>query len=162
MSLSDRRAGIGARGALWFLVGSTCQPHAYHCGWRSCWDVVLQVKQLLGIWSFALTFRREGLSVLDVALVAAAAFPPKRRCSITGFLLDEQLVATFLGPLHTADLRALPYLTFFATDASPSGADACSSGVSPEQWTKLRSQRRSRRIRAPPLGLLPAGGTRTA
>ena len=80
---------------------------------------------------------RKGLSVLDVAFVAAAAFPPRRRCAIMGPLLDELLLATFLGPLLTANLRAPPCLTLFATDASLSGARACSSTVSFEQWTKL-------------------------
>ena len=100
----------------------------------------LHLQQLLGIWTFALTFRREELSVLDVAFVAAAAFPPKRRCSITGPLLDELLVATFLGPLLTANLRAPPHLSLFATDASLSGAGACSSTVAFEHWTKLSAK----------------------
>ena len=95
------------------------------------------LKQLLGIWTFALTFRREGISVVDVAFVAAAAFLPRRRCTIAVHLLDEFLVTTFLGLLLVANLRAPPYLTFFATDASLSGAGACISTVSFEQWTKL-------------------------
>ncbi len=90
----------------------------------------LRLKQLLGIWTFALSFRRERLSVLDVAFVAAAAFPPRRRCTIRGASLDELLVTTFLGRLLTANLRAHPYFTLFATDAS-------FTGVSLEQWTKL-------------------------
>ena len=69
--------------------------------------------------------------------MAAAAFPPRRQCTITGPLLDELLVTTFLGPLLTSNLRAPPYLTLFATDASLSGAGACRSNVSFEQWTKL-------------------------
>ena len=69
--------------------------------------------------------------------MALAAFPPRRRCAITGPLLDELLLATFLGPLLTANLRAPPCLTLFSTNASLSGARACSSTVSFEQWTKL-------------------------
>ena len=134
----------GVRGTIGFLVGSTCQPHAHHC-WRSCGEVGAPSKAApVGIWTLALTFRREGLSVLDVAFVAADAFPPKRRCSITGPLLDELLLANFLGPLLTANLRAPPYLTLFATDASPSAAGACSSAVSLEEWTKLYDLREDR------------------
>ena len=110
-----RREYVARLVARWDDV-SDC--YALHCGWCCGGVVGLQLKQLLGIRTVALTFRREALSVLDVAFVAAAAFPPKRRCSITGPLLDELLVATFLGPLLTANLRAPPYLTLFATDAS--------------------------------------------
>ena len=74
-----------------------------------------------------------GWRVLDVAFVAAVAFPPKRRRA----LLDELEVATFFVPLPTVNFRALPYLTFFATDASPSTAGACSSAVFFGHWTKL-------------------------
>ena len=45
-----RRVRRGAWHA-WFLAGSTCQPRAYH-GCRCC-----DREQLLGIWTFALTFR---------------------------------------------------------------------------------------------------------
>ena len=36
-----------------------------------------------------------------------------------------------------ADLRAQPHLQLFATEASPSGAGACSTPVSRELWTLL-------------------------
>ena len=78
---------------------------------------VARAKQLQGSWTFALTFWREVLSVLDVAFVAAAAFRPRRRCAITGSLLDELLLTTVLGPLLTVNLRVPPYSTSFATDA---------------------------------------------
>ena len=100
---------------------------------RECWGSI--EKQLLGISTFALTVRREGLPELDIAFEAAAAFLPKRRCSITGALRDELLVTTFLGLLLTANLRAPLYLTLFATDASAAGKVRW--GVSLEQWTKL-------------------------
>ena len=40
-------------------------------------------------------------------------------------------------PLLDAHLRAQPHLQLFATDASPSGAGACSTPVSLELWTRL-------------------------
>ena len=50
----------------------------------------------------------------------------------------ELLVTAFLAsPLLDADLRAQPHLLLFATDASPSGAGACSTPVSLELWTRL-------------------------
>ena len=66
---------------------------------------------------YALSFRREALSVLDVSFVAAECFPPRRRCAVEGALLEELLVTAFLAPLLDADLRALPHLQLFATDA---------------------------------------------
>ena len=63
-------------------------------------------RRLLGLWVYALSFRRETLSTLDVPFVAAECFPPRRRCAIEGALLDELLVSTFLAPLLDADLRA--------------------------------------------------------
>ena len=87
------------------------------------------IRRLLGLWVYALSFRREALSVLDVACVAAECFPPRRRCAVEGALLDDLLVTAFLVPLLDADLRAQPHLQLFATDVSPSGADACSTPV---------------------------------
>ena len=95
------------------------------------------VRRLLGLWVCTLSFRREALSVLDVAFVAAECFPPRRRCAVEGALLEELLVTTFLAPLLDADLRAQPHLHLFSTDASPSGAGACSTPVSLELWTLL-------------------------
>ena len=83
------------------------------------------------------SFSREALSILDVAFVAAECFPPRRRCAIEGAILDELLVSTFLAPLLNADLRAQPHLHLYATDASPSGAGACSTPVSLELRTIL-------------------------
>ena len=88
------------------------------------------LRRLLGLWVYALSFRREALSVLDVAFVAAECFPPRPRCAVEGALLDELLVTTFLALFLDADLRAQPHLHLFATDASPSGAGACSTPVS--------------------------------
>ena len=79
----------------------------------------------------------EALSVLGVAFVAAECFPPRRRCAVEGALLEEFLTTAFLAPLLNADLRARPHLQLFATDASPSGAGACSTPVSLELWTRL-------------------------
>ena len=42
------------------------------------------LRRLLGLWVHALPFRREALSVLDVAFVAAECFPPRRRCAVEG------------------------------------------------------------------------------
>ena len=86
---------------------------------------------------YALSYRREALSVLDVAFVAAECFPPRRRCAVEGASLDESLVTTFLAPLLDADLRAQSHLHLCATDASPPGAGACSTPVSLELWTFL-------------------------
>ena len=55
------------------------------------------LRRLLGLWVYALSFRREALSVLDVAFVAAECFPSRRRCAVEGALLDELLVTTFLA-----------------------------------------------------------------
>ena len=88
-------------------------------------------RRLLGIRVYALSFRREALSILDVAFVAAECFPPLSRCAIEGASLDELLVSTFFAPLLDADLRDQPHLHLFATDASPSGG-ACSTLVSLE------------------------------
>ena len=89
-------------------------------------------RRLLGLWVYALSFRREALSVLDVAFVAAECFPPRRRCAVEG-----AFVTAFPAPLLDADLRAQPHLQLFATDASPSGAGAWSTPVSLELWTRL-------------------------
>ena len=94
-------------------------------------------RRFLGLWVYALSFRREALSVLDVASVAAECFAPRRRCAVEGAVLDELLVTTFLAPLLDAHLRAQPHLHLFATDASPSCAGACSTLVSQELWTLL-------------------------
>ena len=83
------------------------------------------LRRLLGLWVYALSFRREALSVLDVAFVAAKCFPPRRRCAVEGALLEELLVPAFLAPLLDADRRAQPHLQLFATNATPSGAGAC-------------------------------------
>ena len=56
------------------------------------------LRRLLGLWVYALFFRLEALSVLDVAFVAAECFPPRRRGAVEGALLDEWLVSTFLTP----------------------------------------------------------------
>ena len=95
------------------------------------------LRRLLGLWVYALSFRREALSVLDVAFVAVQCFPPRRRCAVEGAVLDELLVTTFFVPHLDADLRAQPLLQLFATDASPSGAGACSTLVSLELWSRL-------------------------
>ena len=95
------------------------------------------LRRLLGSWVYALSYRREALSVLDVAFVAAECFPPRRRCAVEGASLDESLVTTFLAPLLDADLRAQSHLHLCATDASPPGAGACSTPVSLELWTFL-------------------------
>ena len=47
-------------------------------------------------------------------------------CSTSGALLDELLVAIFLGPILTAKLRVVLSWTSFVTDASPSAAGVCS------------------------------------
>ena len=90
------------------------------------------LRRLLGFWVYALSFRREALSVLDVAFVAAECFPPRRRCAVEG-----AFVTAFPAPLLDADLRAQQHLQLFATDASPSGAGAWSTLVSLELWTHL-------------------------
>ena len=89
------------------------------------------LRRLLGLRVYALS------SVLDVAFVVVECFPPRRRCAVEGALLDELLVTTFLAPLLDADLRARQHLHLFATDASPSGAGACSTPVSLELSTLL-------------------------
>ena len=71
-------------------------------------------RRLLGLWVYALSFRREALSVLDVAFVVAEYFPPRRRCAIEGAVLDVY----FPCPLLDADFRAQPHLHLHATDAS--------------------------------------------
>ena len=88
------------------------------------------LQRLLGFWLYALSFRREALSVLNVAFVAAERFPTRRRCAVEGALLEELLVTAFLAPLLDADLRAQPHLQLITTDASPSGVGACSTPVS--------------------------------
>ena len=94
-------------------------------------------RRLLGLWVYALSVRREALSILDVAFVAAECFPPRRHCAIEGALLDELLMSTFHAPFLDANLRAEAHLHLFATDASPWGAGACSTPVSRELWTLL-------------------------
>ena len=47
------------------------------------------LRRLLCLWVYALSFRREALSVLDVAFVAAECFPPRRHCAVEGSLLEE-------------------------------------------------------------------------
>ena len=90
-------------------------------------------RRLLGLWVYALSFRREALSVLDVAFVAAECFPPRRGCAVDGALLEELLVTAFLAPLLDAHLRAQPHLQLVATDASPFRCrcffDACVFGT---------------------------------
>ena len=120
----------GVRGMLGFSLGRRVSLMLTNVVGAVAGMSGLHYTQLWGIWTFDLTFWREGLSFLDIAFVAAASFPPKQRSSIMGHLLDESLVATFLGPLLTAKLRAPAYLTLFATDASLSPV------VSLERWTK--------------------------
>ena len=55
-----------------------------------------------------------------------------------GALLDELLVSTFFASLLDAEHRAQPHLHLNATDASASGAGACSTPVSLELWTLPR------------------------
>ena len=52
-----------------------------------------------GSWVYALSFRRDALSVLDVAFVAAECFPPRPRCAVEDALLDELLDACVSGAL---------------------------------------------------------------
>ena len=75
------------------------------------------LRRFLGLWKYALSIRREALSVLDVAVVAAECFPARRRCAIEGALLDELHVSTFLAPLLDADLR--PSHTFTSVRQTP-------------------------------------------
>ena len=42
------------------------------------------LRRVLGLWVYALSFRREALSVLNVAFVAAECFPPRRCCAVEG------------------------------------------------------------------------------
>ena len=62
------------------------------------------LRRLLGLWVYALSFRREALSILDVAFVDVERFPLQRRCAVDGALLDELLASTILAPLLDTDL----------------------------------------------------------
>ena len=109
--------GMGRRVSLLFATGAARGLSSH------------DLRRLLGLWVYTLS---EALSVLDVAFVAAECFPPRRRCAVESALLDELLVTTFLAYLLDAGLWAQPHLQLFATDASPSGAGACSTSVSLE------------------------------
>ena len=95
------------------------------------------LQPLLGAWNFALRFKREALFGLDVAFFAVQRLPMKRRCTITGTFLEDLLLVCGISPSLEADLRAPPLHQLFATDASPDGAGACVTDVSPDCWRRL-------------------------
>ena len=95
------------------------------------------LQQLLGVWNFALSFRREALCCLGVAFVAARSLPTRKPIRASGALLNDLLLVCGLAPLLQADLRESPRLELFATDASPSGAGACVAPVSHSLWRTL-------------------------
>ena len=68
-----------------------------------------QLQQILGVWGFAAAFRREALSVLDVAFTLARRLPQRTATPLEGAVLDELLVLCCLAPLLEADLRAAPF-----------------------------------------------------
>ena len=97
--VSVRTRGVGGqldgkRGKLGFGVG---RPVSLML--RADSLSVHDLRRLLERWVYALSFRRETLSTLDVAFVAVESCPPRRRCAIEGALLDERLVSTFLPSL---------------------------------------------------------------
>ena len=57
-----------------------------------------QLKRLLGAWRFALSFRRECLSILDVSFVGAQSLPSRKLCKPSGALLDELVLVSVLAP----------------------------------------------------------------
>ena len=100
-----------------------------------------------GAWTFLATtsgdfsacectrLRREALSVLDVALVAAECFVATTSLCRRGFL-SRRIARDYFPRSFFADCRAHPHLHLFATDASPL-AGACSTPASLELWTLL-------------------------
>ena len=66
------------------------------------------LRRLLGLWVSELSFRREALSILDVAFVASECFPPRRRYAVEGASFDELLVTIFLVPLLRLSGPAAP------------------------------------------------------
>ena len=122
------------------------------------------LQHLLGAWNFALSFRREASSCLDVAFLAARTLPARHPVPPTGSHSDDLLLVCGIGPLLQADLRASPRLGVFATDASPSGAGACAAPVTNDLWQTLcnLAQEHGEHVRLswgcspPPLELTPS------
>ena len=96
-----------------------------------------QLTQLVGTWSYACSYQREALAVLDVSFVAARALPLHRRTKPTGALLDELVALVGFMPLLESDLRAKPHLRLLASDASEEGIGACEAPISEEHWQTL-------------------------
>ena len=106
--------------------------YALHCGWCCGGVVGLQLKQLLGIRTVALTFRREALSVLDFVLswrqlpfLPNVGVRSQGPCSTNSWWRPSSVLCSQLtyGLLHTS-------LCLQRTHH-------CSSTVSFDQWTKL-------------------------
>ena len=67
-----------------------------------------ELRRLLGVWSYCLGFRREGMSVLGVACQAARYMPRRRRIMLSGPAFNELMSLVFLWPLLETDLRTDP------------------------------------------------------
>ena len=97
----------------------------------------MQLKRLLGAWGFALSFRRECLSFLDVSFVGAQSLPSCKPCQPSGLLLDELVLVSVLAQLFSANQGAPPLSELFAFDASDARAGECRAPVSEDQWRSL-------------------------
>ena len=59
-----------------------------------------ELRRLLGVWSYCLGFRREGMSVLGIAFQAARSMPRRRRIMLSGPAFNELMSLVFLWPLQ--------------------------------------------------------------
>ena len=95
------------------------------------------LRQLLGGWNFAFTFRREVSCVLDVSYVAEQRFLPRLVTNLDGALLDDLLQAAFFSRLSEANCRAVPSNEVSTTNNSLTGAGACSTPLSRDYCGRL-------------------------
>ena len=112
-----------------------------------------ELRRLLGVWSYCLGFRREGMSALGVAYQAAQSMPRRRRIMLSGPAFNELMSLAFLWPLLETDLRADPTCDragrpiVVATDAAGEGGlGACIGAVVDEHgqgsvplWSRLHA-----------------------
>ena len=110
-----------------------------------------ELRRLLGTWSCCLSFRREGMSVLGIAFLAARSMPRRRRIVLSGPAFNELMSLVFLWPLLETDLRTDPTCDcadrpiVVATDADGEGGiGACIGAVVGEHgqgsvtlWSRL-------------------------
>ena len=89
------------------------------------------LRRLLGLWVYTLSFRRRKRCPLRTW----HSWPSN--VSHHDAVTRRAACVYFSRPLLDADFRAQPHFHLFATDASSSGAGACSTPVSQELWTLL-------------------------